>query len=284
MLTIDAHQHFWNYTPGEYGWIDSSMQVLRRDYLPEHLKLEIDQSGVTGVVAVQARESVEETRWLLELASANSFIRAVVGWAPLTEPDVADVIHPLLALGPLRGLRHVLQGEADDRYMLRDDFNRGVSTLRGFDLAYDILILERHLPHAIEFVDLHPDQVFIVDHIAKPRIRDSVISPWREHIRSLAQRPNVYCKLSGMVTEASWSTWTEKQLEPYFDTVLDAFGPGRLMFGSDWPVCLLATSYGAWFETVSKWIVSLTECERNDILGGTAARAYRISRKVETAL
>jgi L-fuconolactonase len=284
MPGIDAHQHFWNYTPEEYGWIDSSMQVLRRDYLPEHLKPEIDQNGVTGAVAVQARESVEETRWLLDLASANSFIRAVVGWAPLTEPTVADVIGPLLALGPLRGLRHVLQGEADDRYMLRDDFNRGVSTLRGFDLAYDILILERHLPHAIEFVDLHPDQVFIVDHIAKPRIRDSVISPWREHIRSLAQRPNVYCKLSGMVTEASWSTWTEKQLEPYFDTVLDAFGPGRLMFGSDWPVCLLATSYGAWFETVSKWIASLTECERNDILGGTAARAYRISRKVETAI
>jgi len=277
MLRIDAHQHFWNYTPEEFGWIDSSMDVLRRDYLPEHLRLEIERSGVSGMVAVQARESLEESRWLLELATTHSFISAVVGWVPLTDPDVADVIGRLLTLGPLRGLRHVLQGEADDRYMLREDFNRGVSALRRFDLAYDILILERHLPYAIELVDRHPDQVFIVDHIAKPRIRDGVISPWREQIRELALRPNVYCKLSGMVTEANWNTWTEEQLGPYFDVVLNAFGPHRVMFGSDWPVCLLATSYGAWFEIVSKWIAPLTEGERNAILGGTATRAYRIS-------
>jgi L-fuconolactonase len=283
MPGIDSHQHFWSYTPEEYGWIDPSMEVLRRDFLPEHLKPEIDRSGITGVVAVQARESLQETRWLLDMAAAHPFIRAVVGWAPLTEPDVADVIGPLLALGPLRGLRHVLQGEADDRYMLREDFNRGVSALRGFDLAYDILILERHLPQTIEFVDRHPEQVFIVDHIAKPHIRDGVISPWREQIRTLALRPNVYCKLSGLVTEANWSEWTEQQLEPYFDTVLNAFGPGRLMFGSDWPVCLLATSYRAWLEIVSKWIAPLTVGEREAILGGTAAKAYRISRKVETA-
>jgi L-fuconolactonase len=283
MPGIDSHQHFWSYTPEEYGWIDPSMEVLRRDFLPEHLKPEIDRSGITGVVAVQARESLQETRWLLDMAAAHPFIRAVVGWAPLTEPDVADVIGPLLALGPLRGLRHVLQGEADDRYMLREDFNRGVSALRGFDLAYDILILERHLPQTIEFVDRHPEQVFIVDHIAKPHIRDGVIFPWREQIRTLALRPNVYCKLSGLVTEANWSEWTEQQLEPYFDTVLNAFGPGRLMFGSDWPVCLLATSYRAWLEIVSKWIAPLTVGEREAILGGTAAKAYRISRKVETA-
>jgi L-fuconolactonase len=283
MPGIDSHQHFWSYTPEEYGWIDPSMEVLRRDFLPEHLKPEIDRSGISGVVAVQARESLQETRWLLDLAAANPFVRAVVGWAPLTEPDVADVIGPLLAIGPLRGLRHVLQGEAYDRYMLREDFNRGVSALRRFDLAYDILILERHLPQTIEFVDRHPEQVFIVDHIAKPRIRDGVVSPWREQIRTLALRPNVYCKLSGLVTEANWSEWTEQQLEPYFDTVLNAFGPGRLMFGSDWPVCLLATSYRAWLEIVSKWIASLTVGEREAILGGTAAKAYRISRKVETA-
>lgn len=283
MPGIDAHQHFWNYTPEEYGWIDPSMEVLRRDFLPRHLKPEIDQSVVAGVVAVQARESLEETRWLLDLARANPFIRAVVGWVPLTSPDVSDVIGPLLAVGPLRGLRHILQGETDDRYMLRDEFNRGVSALQGFDLAYDILIAERHLPHAIEFVDRHPDQVFIVDHIAKPRIRDGVISPWREQIRALALRPNVYCKLSGLVTEANWTAWTEEQLEPYFDTVLEAFGPDRLMFGSDWPVCLLATSYRAWLEIVLQWIASLSVGERDAILGGTAAKAYRISRKVETA-
>lgn len=277
MLRIDAHQHFWHYAPEQFGWIDSSMQVLRRDFLPEHLKLETDRNGVHGVVAVQARESLDETRWLLGLSQANSFIRAVVGWVPLTGPGVEDAIGPLLARGPLRGVRHILQAEADDRYMLRDDFNRGISALRGFDLAYDILILERHLPYAIEFVDRHPDQLFIVDHIAKPRIGEGVIAPWRERMRALALRPNVFCKLSGLVTEANWGAWSEAQLKPYFDTVLDAFGPRRVMFGSDWPVCLLATSYAGWFEIVSKWIAALTESERRAILGGTAAKAYRIS-------
>lgn len=277
MLRIDAHQHFWNYAQEQFGWIDSSMGILRRDFLPEHLKPEIDRSGVHGVVAVQARESFEETRWLLDLSQANPFIRAVVGWVPLTDADVEETIGPLLARGPLRGLRHILQGEADDGYMLREDFNRGVSALRGFDLAYDILILERHLPYAIEFVDRHPEQVFVVDHIAKPRIGDGVIAPWRERMRALALRPNVFCKVSGMVTEANWVAWTEAQLKPYFDTVLEAFGPRRLMFGSDWPVCLLATSYSAWYEIVSSWIAQLTESERDDILGSTAARAYRIS-------
>jgi L-fuconolactonase len=276
MPGIDSHQHFWSYSPEQYSWIDSSMEVLRRDFLPEQLKPEIDRSGIGGVVAVQARESLQETRWLLDLAAANPFIRAVVGWAPLTAPDVAETIGPLLALGPLRGLRHVLQDEPDERYMLREDFNRGVSALRDFELAYDILIHERHLPYTIEFVDRHPYQVFILDHIAKPRIREGVLSPWREQIRALALRPNVYCKLSGLVTEANWAAWTEQQLAPYFDTVLDAFGPGRLMFGSDWPVCLLATSYQAWYELVSKRIASLAAGERDAILGGTAAKAYRI--------
>jgi L-fuconolactonase len=277
MLRIDAHQHFWSYTPAEFGWIDSSMEVLDRDFLPEHLIPEIEQSGLDGAVSVQARESLAETRWLLNLADANPFIRAVVGWVPLTVPDVADTIGDLLTLGPLHGIRHVLQGESDDRYMLREDFNRGVSALCRFDLAYDILILEHHLPYAIEFADRHPNQVLIVDHIAKPRIRDGVATPWREQIRRLALRPNVYCKLSGMVTEANWTTWTEDQLKPYFDVVLNAFGPRRLLFGSDWPVCLLATSYRAWFEIVLKWIAPLAQGERDAILGGTAARAYRIS-------
>ena len=200
----------------------------------------------------------------------------MVGWVSLVDPDVPGMLSSLEDLGPLKGVRHVLQAESDDRYMLREDFNRGIDSLRAFDIAYDVLILERHLPQTIEFVDRHPDQVFVVDHIAKPRIRSQVISPWRENMRLLAERPNVYCKLSGLVTEADCGAWTEEDLAPYFDTVLDAFGPARLIFGSDWPVCLLATSYKAWFDLVSKWIARLSQEEQEDILGGTAARAYHI--------
>src|SRR5450759_3071335 len=224
MPRIDAHQHFWKYTPEEYAWIDSSMSSLQRDFLPAHLKQEFDARGIDAVVAVQARETLDETRWLLSLARANKFISAVVGWVPLVNAGVTELIGPLMELGPLKGVRHVLQGEADDRYMLRDDFNRGISALWQFDLVYDILIFERQLPQTLECGDRHPKQIFAVDHMAKPRIREAAISPWREQIRALAERPNVYCKLSGMVTEADYATWTEQQLEPYFDILLEAFG------------------------------------------------------------
>jgi L-fuconolactonase len=276
MRRIDSHQHFWHYTPDEYGWIDGSMARLRRDFLPNDLKLEIDACGVDATIAVQARQTIDETKWLLELARSNPFIAGVVGWAPLIDTEVSESIGALREHGPLRGVRHILQGEADDGYMLRQDFNRGISALREFDLAYDILVFERQLPHTVEFVDRHPDQVFVLDHVAKPRIRDAAVSPWRELIGKLAKRPNVFCKLSGMVTEADYATWTEQQLEPYFDTVLDAFGPERLMFGSDWPVCLLAASYGNWFEVVCRRIATLSQHEREAILGGTASRVYRI--------
>jgi L-fuconolactonase len=276
MRRIDSQQHFWHYTADEYGWIDDSMARLRRDFLPNDLQLEIDACGVDATVAVQARQTVEETKWLLELARSNPFIVGVVGWVPLIDAETAELIRAFRELGPLRGVRHILQGESDNRYMLREDFNRGISALREFDLAYDILVFERQLPQTVEFVDRHPDQVFVLDHVAKPRIRDSAVSPWRELIRKLAERPNVFCKLSGMVTEADYAAWTPQQLEPYFDTVLDAFGPERLMFGSDWPVCLLAASYGNWLEVVSRRIAVLSQHERETILGGTAARVYRI--------
>ncbi len=276
MRRIDSHQHFWHYTPSEYGWIDSSMACLRRDFLPGDLKREIVSCGVDATIAVQARQTLDETRWLLDLARSNPFIAGVVGWLPLIDAGVSDSIGAACGLGPLKGVRHILQGEADDRYMLRDDFNRGVSVLGEFDLVYDIVVFERQLPQTVQLIDRHPNQTFVLDHIAKPRIRDGVISPWREHIRALAERPNVFCKLSGMVTEADYGSWTEQQLEPYFDTVLNTFGPGRLMFGSDWPVCLLGASYSRWFDVVSRRIASLTQDERDAILGGTAAGVYRI--------
>ncbi|MFL6354868.1 MAG: amidohydrolase family protein [Bryobacteraceae bacterium] len=275
-IRIDAHHHFWTYSPAEYGWIGDSMAAIRRDFLPEHLDPELRGCGIAGVVSVQARQTLEETQWLLALASQSDFILGVVGWVPLVASDVRDIIGSLVGQGRLKAVRHVLQTEPDDQYMLRDDFNHGIDSLREFGLAYDILIFERHLSQTIRFVDRHPKQIFVLDHIAKPRIRDHVVSAWRENLCSLAERPNVYCKLSGMVTEADYKTWTKKDLAPYFDTVLQAFGPQRLMFGSDWPVCLVAVTYRGWFNLVSEQIAALSDAERDAILGGTAIRVYRL--------
>lgn len=277
---IDAHHHFWHYTPEEYGWIDDSMSSLRRDFLPEDLLPEIQRCGMNGVISVQARQTLEETRWLLDLAAQHDFIRGVVGWAPLTEGNLQDILDPLTQDQKLKGLRHVLQAEPDERYILRDDFNRGIELLKQRELVYDILVFERHLSHVIQFVKRHPDQVFVLDHIAKPRIRDGILSPWREQMCALAEFPNVFCKLSGMVTEADYRTWNEQDLQPYFDTVLNAFGPSRLLFGSDWPVCLAAASYQTWCAIVTKQIAALTQSQQAAIMGGTAARVYRLQEEI----
>ncbi|HEX4230707.1 MAG TPA: amidohydrolase family protein [Bryobacteraceae bacterium] len=276
MPKIDAHHHFWRYDPVEYGWIDDAMRVIQRDFLPADLKTTIDSAGVEGVVSVQARQTVEETRWLLDLATRFDFIRGVVGWAPLIDPAVADVLAQMAQNPKLRSIRHVLQGERDPLYMLRDDFNRGIRALKPLGLGYDILIFERHLPQTIEFVDRHPDQVFIVDHLAKPRVREREFSPWRENLRELASRPNVYCKISGLATEGDYTRWTPEQLLPYIETVLEAFTPNRTMFGSDWPVCLVAIEYVRWAELVETAIQDFSPCERERIWSGTAIEAYRL--------
>jgi len=273
---IDAHHHFWQYNATEYAWIAEDMQVIRRDFLPEDLKQTIGTAGIDGVVSVQARQTVEETEWLLELARAHEFIRGVVGWMPLVSPSVRADLERFADNRKLKGVRHVLQGEADEHYMLRPDFNAGIDVLRDLALAYDILIFERHLPQTIEFVDRHSDQVFILDHIAKPRIAEHVLSPWRENIATLAERENVYCKISGLVTEADQETWTEDDLKPYLETVLTAFGPERLMFGSDWPVCLVASAYEKWYRVVSSFVSTLSPSEQERILGGTAIEAYKL--------
>jgi L-fuconolactonase len=253
------------------------MSQIRRDFLPEDLETEIGNAGVDGVVSVQARQKTEETDWLLGLAKEHDFIRGVVGWVPLASPHVGSDLERLAGDPKLKSLRHVLQDESDDDYALRDDFNAGVSLLHELDLCYDILIFERHLPQTIALVDRHPDQVFVVDHIAKPRIRDNVLSPWRENIAELARRENVYCKVSGMATEADFRTWTTEQIRPYFDVVLQAFGPERLMFGSDWPVVLVACEYGRWCETVHAFASELSVAEQRRIFGETADEAYRLS-------
>jgi L-fuconolactonase len=274
MPKIDAHHHFWRYDPVEYGWIDDAMQVIRRDFLPPNLKATIESAGVEGVISVQARQTVEETQWLLAFAEKLDFIRGVVGWAPLADPGVGEILAQMAQNPKLRSMRHVLQGEPDPLYMLRDDFNRGIGALKPLGLAYDILICERHLPQSIQFVDRHPDQVFIVDHLAKPQVRANKLSPWREGLRELALRPNVYCKISGLATEADYANWTPEQLQPYIETVLEAFSPKRTMFGSDWPVCLVAIEYRRWVDLVESAIQSLPASERERIWSGTAVEAY----------
>ena len=282
-MTIDTHHHFWRYNVEEYGWIGprtpgvrDDMSVLRRSFGPDDLEAEIRAARVEGVVSVQARQKVEETEWLLELAGEHDFLKGVVGWVPLVSPDVKADLGRFAQHPKLKGIRHVLHDEEDDLYMLRPDFNAGLAQLKAFGLAYDLLIFERHLPQTVELVDRHPDQVFVVDHVAKPRIKDNVLSPWAENLAELARRENVYCKLSGMVTEADLHAWTEDQLRPYMEVVLDAFGPDRLMFGSDWPVCLVACSYGRWHEIVSRFVSRLSDAEQEEILGGNAVEAYRL--------
>jgi L-fuconolactonase len=276
LTTIDAHHHLWKYNQRDYVWMSGAMGKLRRDYLPEHLEAVMRDAGIDGAVTVQARQMVKETEWLLELAGIHAFLRGVVGWAPLTAADVRGCLERFAHHSKLKAVRHVLHDEADDFYMLRDDFNRGVALLREFGLVYDILIFERHLPQTIEFVDRHPEQVFVVDHVAKPRIKDRILSSWRENLRELARRPNVYCKLSGMATEADWNTWTQQDLQPYFEVVLAAFGPARLMFGSDWPVLTLAGEYRAWVQVVAGMIAGLSPDEQARIRGGTAIEAYKL--------
>jgi len=276
-MTIDAHHHLWKYSVAGYGWIAPGQQVIRRDFLPEDLEPLMHHFGIEGTVAVQARGTLEETTWLLGLAEKHPLIRGVVGWVPLTEgAGVKRSLERFAGNRKLRGIRHVVQDEHDPRFILRKDFNEGVSALRETGLRYDILIFERHLPAAIEFVDRHPNQTFILDHVAKPRIKDGIVAPWDRNMRELAKRQNVYCKLSGMVTEADPKHWTPEGLQPYIDVVLSAFGPRRIMYGSDWPVMLLAGDYGRWYGTVTNAIAKLSKAEQDRIMGGTAAEAYGI--------
>jgi L-fuconolactonase len=274
-MKIDAHHHFWKYCAAEYAWIDDAMSVIRRDFLPSDLEKEIREAGIDGVVSVQARQTLDETRWLLTMAAQNDFIKGVVGWVPLTEAFVRDELDSLRGDPRLRAVRHVVQGEPDG-YLLRKDFNAGVSILREMGLAYDLLIREPQLPEATRFVDQHPHQVFVLDHLAKPRVKGNRLDPWRKNLRELARRENVYCKISGLVTEADFETWTEGQLQPYLETALEAFGPHRVMFGSDWPVCLVACNYRCWYDVVCRFAASLSPEERASLFRGTAARAYNL--------
>ncbi|WP_321286007.1 amidohydrolase family protein [uncultured Sunxiuqinia sp.] len=275
-MIIDTHHHLWNYDPVEFDWIDDDMATIRRSFLPEDLKATIDSTGVSGVVTVQARQIVEETEWLLSLAAQNDFMKGIVGWLPLAADNVSELLQKYSENKWLKGVRHVVQGEPDPEFILGEAFNRGISLLKDYQLVYDILILEHQLPNTIKFVDQHPDQVFVLDHIAKPKIKLNEIEPWAKNMKELAKRENVSCKISGMVTEADFKKWNPEQLQPYFAVVLDAFGPSRLMYGSDWPVCLVATKYSDWLQLVKQVLLSCSDTEKEQIYYKNAVETYQL--------
>lgn len=274
---IDAHLHVWRYLPPGPAWMGDGLGVLRRDFLIDDLRDVTAEAGVTGAIVVEAERTIAETEWLSKVAVSDDLICGVVGWAPLASPGVTSELEKIAAHPKMKAVRHPIHDELDDDFVLREDFNRGIAELKKFDLGYDILIFEKHLPQTMQFVDRHPDQIFILDHAAKPRIRERVLDPWCDNIRELALRPNVYCKISGMVTEGDWDTWSEEELSPYIDVVLEAFTPKRLMFGSDWPVVTLASSYQRWIGTVRAAIAQLSSAERDWILAKTAIEAYRLA-------
>jgi len=276
LMRIDSHQHFWNYNPEEYPWITPEWPI-RRSYLPEEAAVELNSCQIEGCVAVQARQTLAESEWLLALADRSPFIKGVVGWVDLRAPDVALQLKRFAAHPKFVGVRHVLQDEPDDNYMLDLQFQRGISQLRQFHLTYDLLIFPRQLPAAIKLAAAFPEQPFVLDHIAKPPIKDGALDPWRAHLQHLATLANVFCKVSGMITEADWTSWHSKQFKPYLDVVFEAFGKDRVMFGSDWPVALLAGTYRQVFELVRDYVAPLGAGIEAGFFGRNAANFYQLS-------
>ncbi len=275
-MRIDAHQHFWRYHPDHHGWMTEEMDVLKRDFLPEDMAPLMHSIGFDATVAVQARQMLAETDWLLELSEQNDFIAAVIGWVDLTSSDVVEQLETYAAREKLKGVRHVVHDEPDDDFMLREDFQRGIGALEPFGLSYDLLLYPRHLPVAVRLVEKFPDQPFVLDHIAKPGIKEGNVKPWQDDLRALSSSGPVYCKLSGMVTEARWRNWTEDDFRRYLDIVLGTFGADRLMIGSDWPVCTLSGDYAPVMGIVMEYTEQLDRAGAEGILGGNCARFYGI--------
>ena len=271
---IDAHHHFWTYDPARHGWIPDAMAAIRRDWTPGDLRDELKRHNVDRVVTIEAGASEEETRRLLAHAAEVDYVAGVVGWVDLAAADAGDRLDHFRQDRHFVGVRHVVQAEADG-FLDRDDFNAGVAALCERDLAYDLLIFERQLPEASRFADRHPAGRFVLDHLAKPRNDLAQLEPWAANLRDLARREHVVCKLSGGITEADL-TWTPDSLRPYFNVALEAFGPGRLMFGSNWPLSEAAGGYGKWIDAVRDYIKPLSADERASIMGRVAATAYRL--------
>lgn len=275
-MKIDSHQHFWQYNDSDYVWMSDQHAVIKRDFLPENLQPLLETAQLDGSIAVQARQMLAETDFLLQLAASHSIIKGVVGWIPFCDAQVEGYLEQYAGREKIVGFRHVIHDEPDDQFILRSDFNDGIKCLSHYSMCYDVLIFERHLPQTIQFVDQHPNLSLVIDHIAKPCIRQVEFHhTWAANIKRLAEREQVSCKLSGMVTQVGENDhWDEALLKPYFDTVLEAFGPERLMFGSDWPVCLLKSTYARWVNTITSLISSLSSSDQTAIMGRTAERIY----------
>lgn len=276
-MRIDSHQHFWKYNAMRHSWITEEMSLLKRDFLPENLEEERKATRIDATIAVQADQSEEETLFLLQLAERNPSIAGVVGWIDLCSPQAAGRMRFFSKFDTLRGFRHFAQDEPDDRFLIRDEFVRGIAGLRQFGFTYDLLIYPRQLPAALELVARFPEQPFVIDHLAKPGIKSRDRSGWAALMQKMAAHRNVYCKVSGMVTEADWQHWKKEDFRPYLDVVFGAFGPGRLMFGSDWPVCLLAASYQQVAEIVAEYVGDCAADEKEKVFGGNAAEFYHLA-------
>jgi L-fuconolactonase len=274
LTKIDAHQHFWRYDAQRDGWITDKMSLLKRDYLPDELLGELAANEIDGCIAVQADQSERETLFLLDLAARHSAIAGVVGWVDLRSPNLPERLEYFSHFEKVRGFRHIVQAEPDDEFLLREDFRRGIAALRNFGFTYDILIYPKQLPAAIELVKQFPEQHFVIDHMAKPNVKAGQILPWAARMREIATSPNVYCKLSGLVTEADWQHWRADDFRPYFDVVFEVFGPDRLMFGSDWPVCLLACTYRKVKQLVADYTRHFANLDQKKIFGSNAVHFY----------
>ncbi|MBX2872539.1 MAG: amidohydrolase family protein [Saprospiraceae bacterium] len=275
-MVIDSHQHFWKYDPVRHGWINDEMSILKKDFLPADLAKIYETAGVDGCVAVQADQSESETDFLLQLAEQYEFIKGVVGWVDLRSPELAARLSHYHEFPKLKGFRHVVQSEPDPNFMLREDFQNGIAQLHAYNFTYDILIFPNQFAAAIETVRNFPNQKFVVDHIAKPYIKEGKIKEWTKHMEKIASFPNVMCKLSGMVTEADWSNWKQADFVPYLEVVHRCFTAKRLLFGSDWPVCLLGGSYPEIKAILANYLTDESVEDQAAIWGKNAVHFYQL--------
>jgi len=275
-MVIDSHQHFWKYEPVKHSWIDDDMSVIRRNFSPSDLAKVYQENGIDGCVAVQADQTLEETDFLIDLASINNFIKGIVGWVDLRAENIENVLEKYSTDKIVKGFRHVVQGEVDHNFLLRPNFSRGISLLEKHNFTYDILVFPHQLGSVLEFVKKFPHQKFVIDHIAKPYIKDGYFEGWATMMTAIGKHENVSCKMSGMVTEAEFNIWTPEQINPYMDTVLEAFGSKRILFGSDWPVCLVAGNYSKIKKLTTDFISQLSKIEQNSIMGNNAIEFYNL--------
>ncbi len=274
-MKIDSHQHFWKYNPVRDSWIDDSMKILRKDFLPVDLEPILRKNKVDGCMAIQADQSEDETSFLLKLADEHDFIKGVIGWVDLKNPNLESRLVHFCKNKKFKGVRHVLQAESKE-YVLSKEFQTGISKLNKFGLVYELLIYPFQLKNSIDLAHTFSDQIFILDHMAKPNIKEQKIINWQKDISNLAKAENVFCKISGMVTEADWANWKPSDFEPYLDVIFESFGVDRILFGSDWPVCLLAAKYEETLEILNGYLSHFSKKDKNKILYKNAVNAYQL--------